>query len=202
MKILLAVLLFSLPVLAQNAVHEADVLAALQQGGVFLQLQNSGATLAVRTAGLVTMNCTGNLACSYDSPSGTFTMNNDPNVTVLNFPSTQAVSGSVSISAPVTIGNSLLHPVPVTVSTPVIVMAYVNGVPTPVQLVEGQSVMAQSIPVTLASDQTPVPSTQFGIGPDGKQHQQAVDGAGNTYIVPVGLPRPPCNPVRRINCQP
>lgn len=152
-------------------------------------------------------------------------------VAVSNFPGTQPVSGSVNVGnfpvvqpvsestldaalanplpvvvkntqSAVTVNNTGLQQIPVRVMSPTIVMAYVGGVPTPVQLVEGQSIMAQSVPVAIASDQTALNTNNLGKGTDGNVHQVATDGAGNQFFLPVGLPRQPCNPVRRTNCQP
>ena len=249
-----AILLFLAPsVWAQNTVRQDSVLAALQGTGVFLNLENGGSSLVVRTAGVVAFNCTGGLSCSYDAPSGTYTMNGtgvgtvtsvssgnfsplfnvnvanpttapafsfsaisqnqnlffaspngssgtptfrtmlaadvpagsnsctthqftislasgltvtcaqpvaadigsipgtngqllfnnsgaigaeDPNVTVLNFPATQPVSGSVSVIGPVTVGNSPFHPVPVMEMAPVFGTVNVGNLPASQQVSE------------------------------------------------------------------
>jgi hypothetical protein len=139
-----------------NIVNRARVLADMQQTGVFLQLNNAGSALVVRTAGVVTFDCEGGLNCSYDTPSGTYTMTGAAAGSA-STSTIQNVAGSVSVNGPVTVGNSTLHPIPVKIISPTIVMAYIAGVATPVQLVEGQTIMASSIPVTIASDQTAVP---------------------------------------------
>jgi len=111
-----------------------------------------------------------------------------------SLPSGSNVIGAVTTIPPANattrITNTPLQPIPVNVQTPIYVIYTQNGVPTPVQLTEGQATMMQSIPVVLASDQSAYPVT--------------ISGQPTISTVPsvsAGLPLPPCNSVRRTNCK-
>lgn len=138
-------------------------------------------------------------------PAGT---NNIGAVTIANLPSVQSVK----------LLTNALQPIPTTNQSPIVVVQLSNGTYLPVQLVQGQAVMAQSLPVTLASNQSALPVTGAffqttqpvsvsgnaavtGVGADNNAHPLATDGAGNQYVIPVGLPKQPCNAVRTTNCQ-
>jgi hypothetical protein len=134
-----------------------------------------------------------------------------PRVTVSSdsFPATQTVNGTVAISAlpGVKIANSPLQPVPVWNQAPMQVYAMVNGVLVPVQVVQGQAAMAQSLPVTIAANQSGIPvnstalSASLGLAPNGTTQPIAVDQNGVQFTRAVGIPLAPCNPVRTTNCQ-
>jgi hypothetical protein len=133
-------------------------------------------------------------------------------VAVSNFPATQPISGTVTTVPAnptqvqnVKVTNTPFNPLPVSVLTPMYVAVNVNGTITLVQVVEGQTTMSNSLPVVLASDQTPLTVKTHAVtgqGADGQAHVLATDGAGNMFFVPLGLPRQPCNAVRKTNCQP
>jgi len=120
--------------------------------------------------------------------------NNIGSVNIANLPATQNVK----------VTNTNLAPIPVYNQAPVQVFAVINGVLTPVQLIEGQAAMAQSVPVVIASNQSAVPVTipsVTGLGPDQQAHAIAVDNAGVQFVRTLGLPLQPCNAVRTTNCQ-
>jgi len=136
----------------------------------------------------------------------------NPAVSVTNLPTNQTVTVS---NWPTTLNGNIatkFNPVPVANQSPILLYALVNGTLVPVILTEGQNVMAQSLPVVIASNQTAVPvanapsAPDYGNGPNGAQ-QIAVDNTGNVGVRLVGaarlggLPLPPCNAVLQTNCQ-
>jgi hypothetical protein len=182
----------------------------VNQGGAPWSVSQSGSPWGVSCT---PANCSVNINNfpATQPVSGTVSVGNFPTgFNVNNFPAVQPVSEStidaalnsgngslpVVVKNPqtqVTVNNSPFQPIPVRRVNPEIVQAYVNGVPTPVQLVEGQAAMAQSLPVAIASDQSAIPVTGTV--------NASIPATVNTIANPPGLPKQPCNAVRTTNCQ-
>jgi len=135
-----------------------------------------------------------------------------PRVTVSSdsFPATQPVSIASMPSTPVTgtfwqttqpvSGAVAVTNFPATQNVQVI-----NGVLNPVRV----SATVTNLPVTQPVSGTFFPAIQpvsgtvtaAGAGADQQAHPVATDGGGNQYVIPLGLPKQPCNAVRTMNCQ-